>query len=52
MMAMPAADTSIPATWRSVARSRSRNHEHSSMNNGAEELMSTAFTAVVVRRPR
>jgi hypothetical protein len=46
---MPASDSSMPATWRSEARSRSMAQEHSSMNSGIEELSSTALTAVVLR---
>ena len=49
---MPASETSMPATCRGEARSRSISHEHSSMNIGSEELSSTAFTAVVLRSPR
>ena len=52
MTRMPASESSIPATCRGEARSRSITHEHRRMKSGIEELMSTAFTAVVLLRPR
>jgi hypothetical protein len=52
MTTMPASEIRTPAIWRSVARSPSIAQAHSSMKSGAEELISTAFTAVVVFSPR
>jgi hypothetical protein len=51
MTRMPASEISIPTTCLRVARSRSIAQEHSSMKAGKEELISTAFTAVVVFSP-
>jgi hypothetical protein len=41
----------MPPIWRGEARSRSITQEHSTMKSGIEELISTAFTAVVLRNP-
>ncbi len=51
MTRMPAREISIPATCLFVPRSRSIAQEHSSMKAGNEELIRTAFTAVVVFSP-
>ena len=42
----------MPAICRHEARSRSISHEHSRKNAGMDELISTALTAVVLRKPR
>ena len=52
MTRIPQTETRIPASWRGVARSSSSSQAHSRMNSGPEQLISTAFTAVVDSSPR
>ena len=51
MTRMPPNETIMPSNCRPLASSRSSAQDHSITNNGADALISTAFTAVVLRSP-
>ena len=51
MITMPASEISMPAICLALARSRSTSQEQAIMKTGADELMSSALIAIVVRRP-